>query len=138
VSDNLLTVARFQALTNPVLDEELETLRERFGLAPSQKAELLREVASLASWIVHQVERGRTIQARRGTSIESLRHPAIDRIAERTDPSLDRIALTDAEVQQLARILDRPFKPTRALRKVLANLASPKRRSPTLRWKHVG
>jgi hypothetical protein len=29
-----------------VLDEELEMLRERFGLAPSQKAELLREVVT--------------------------------------------------------------------------------------------
>jgi hypothetical protein len=135
MSNHLLTMSRFQALTNSVLDEELEMLRERFGLAPSQKAELLREVAALAAWIVRQVESGRTIEARRGNSVEPLRHPAIERIAERTEPSLGRIALTDAEVRRLADALDKPFKPTPALRKALASLASSRRRPPALRWK---
>ena len=43
-------MTRFQALTNAVLDQELEMLREHLGLAPGQKAELLREVAALAAW----------------------------------------------------------------------------------------
>jgi hypothetical protein len=128
-------MARFQALTNVVLDEELEMLRERFGLAPSQRAELLREVSSLAAWIVRQIENGRTIEARRGKSVEPLRHPAIDRLAGRTRPVAERVLLSDAEVKRLADVLDRPFKPTADLRKALASLTTSKRRPPSLRWK---
>lgn len=134
MSNHLLIMARFQALTNSVLDQELEMLRERLGLAPSQKAELLREVSSLAAWIVRQIESGRTIEARRGGSIEPLRHPAIDRIATRKQP-VDRVVLGDAEVRRLADALDRPFEPTRAMRRALADLANAKRRPPKLRWK---
>jgi len=47
---------------------------------------------------------------------------------------VERIELTDAEVERLAEILNRPFSPTPALRKVLARLADPKRQPPTLRW----
>jgi hypothetical protein len=43
-------VARFQALTNAVLDEELEHLREEMGLRENQKAELLRELAMVTAW----------------------------------------------------------------------------------------
>jgi hypothetical protein len=43
-------MSRFQALTNPVLDAELDLLRERLALEPNQKAELLREVAAIAGW----------------------------------------------------------------------------------------
>lgn len=59
-------MARFQALTNSVLEEELEMLRERLGLDPRQKAELLREVSALAAWVVRQAEQGREIEARHG------------------------------------------------------------------------
>ncbi len=45
------------------------------------------------------------------------------------------VALTDAELASLASVLDRRFEPTPALRKALANLASPTRRAPKLRWK---
>ena len=41
-------------------------LRKRLGLERSEKAELLREVASLAAWVVRQAEQGRDIQARDG------------------------------------------------------------------------
>lgn len=110
-------------------------LRERLGLAPSQKAELLREVSSLAAWIVRQIESGRTIEARRGASVEILRHPAIERIAGRSKPALEPLPLSDTEVQRLADVLERPFKPSPGLRKALAHLASTTRRPPTLRWK---
>jgi hypothetical protein len=70
VSNILLTMARFQALTNNVLDAELEMLRKRLGLDRSQKAELLREVAGLAAWVVRQAEQGREIQARDGQNVE--------------------------------------------------------------------
>ncbi|MEZ5584026.1 MAG: hypothetical protein R3F37_15955 [Candidatus Competibacteraceae bacterium] len=64
--------SRFQALTNTVLDTELDLLRKRLGLAPNQKAELLREMAALAGWVTHQAEQGRTIEARRDGEIEPL------------------------------------------------------------------
>ena len=47
-------MSRFQALTNTVLDAELDRLRERLGLAPNQKAELLREMAAITGWVAHQ------------------------------------------------------------------------------------
>jgi hypothetical protein len=47
-------MARFQALTNAVLDTEFDLLRERFGLEPNQKADLLREMALIAGWVARQ------------------------------------------------------------------------------------
>lgn len=48
--------------------------------------------------------------------------------------AVERIELTDAEVERLAEILNRPFSPTPTLRKALARLADPKRQPPKLRW----
>lgn len=48
----------FQALTNAVLNAELDLLRVRFGLEPNQKAELLREIAAIAGWVARQAELG--------------------------------------------------------------------------------
>jgi len=128
-------MSRFQAQTNAVLDQELEELRQRFGLEPSQKADLLREVAAIAAWVVRQAEAGRSVEARRGTEIETLNHPVIERLRTRRETAVPRITLTDAEVERLAHILDRGFEPTPALRAALQHLASPKRRPPKLRWK---
>jgi hypothetical protein len=127
---------RFQALTNSVLDAELEMVRTRLGLSPSQKADLLREVTALAAWVVRQAEQGRDIQARRGDDVEPLSHPAIDRLRAATEQPIGAtLALSDTEVQRLADVLERGFDPPPALRKALANLASDKRRPPKLRWK---
>lgn len=129
-------MSRFQALTNSVLDAELEMLRERLGLKPNQKADLLREVAALAGWVVRQAEQGRAIEARRGEEVEPLVHPALERLrARRQKPMGERLSLSDAEAVRLARVLDRGFEPPAALRETLANLANPKRRPPRLRWK---
>jgi hypothetical protein len=129
-------MARFQAQTNAVLDQELESLRSRLGLASSQKADLLREVAELASWVVRQAEEGRVIEARRGKTAEILAHPAIERLRSKSEGvALPRLALTGPEAKRLRRVLDRPFVPKPALRRALRNLASPKRRAPTLRWR---
>jgi hypothetical protein len=129
-------MSRFQALTNAVLDDELEMLRERLRLEPSQKADLLREITALAAWVVRQAEQGRSIEARRGEEVEPLMHPAIQRLrAESQKPVGKPLALSDAEAVRLAAVLDRGFDPPPALRKALASLASPKRRPPRLRWK---
>ena len=111
-------------------------IRQRLGLEPSQKADLLREVTALASWVVRQVERGRTVEARRGKEVEPLVHPAIERLRTKKEkPVGERLVLRDVEVARLATVLDRSFVPPAALRKALANLAKARRRPPKLRWK---
>jgi len=128
-------MARFQAQTNSVLDQELEQLRERLGLEPSQKADLLREVTAIASWVVRQAERGRSIEARRGSEVEPLEHPAITRLAARSVKApLPTLALTSDEAERLKVALEQPFVPTSALRLLLAALADPEPRAPRLRW----
>ena len=129
-------MARFQALTNTVLDAELEMLRKHLGLEPSQKADLLREISDLAAWVVRQAEEGREIEARKGDSVEPLVHPALERMRARRSTHLGGpLVLNDREVERLAAILDRPFDPPPALRAALSRLASETRRSPKLRWK---
>ena len=129
-------MARFQALTNNVLDAELEMLRRRLGLDRNQKAELLREVASLAGWVVRQAEQGREVQARDGQNVESLVHPALERVrARKARPIGQPLGLNDREVERLAAVLDRPFNPPAGLRAALASLADTGRHPPKLRWK---
>lgn len=129
-------VSRFQAQITPPLNEELAELRERLGLRENQKADLLREIAALAAWVIRQAEAGRKIEARRGREVEILNSPAIERLSRRQDEGLGaRIALSDSEVERLADILDRGFAPTPGLRNALANLADPKRKPPRLTWK---
>lgn len=138
LSEGELAVSRFQAQTTAILDEELSDLRKRLGLRENQKADLLREIAALASWVVRQAEAGRRIEARRGQDVETLRSPAIERLSRKPTGDLaGRIDLTDAEVERLAEILDRGFSPTPALRKALSRLADPKRRPPRLHWKET-
>ena len=130
-------MSRFQVQTNAVLDQELEDVRRALGLEPSQKADLLRAVAELACWVVRQAESGHTIEARRGSTVEPLVHPAIDRMRARRKNavSVGRLALTDAEVERLSSILDQGFAPSPALRSALEHRADPTRRPPKLRWK---
>lgn len=131
-------MSRFQAQTTTPLEEELSDLRERLGLRENQKAELLREIAELATWVVRQAEAGRRIEARLGRDVETLRSPAIERLSRKQDAGLNgRIDLTEAEVERLSEILDRGFSPTPALRKALSRLADPKRRQPRLHWKET-
>ncbi len=82
-------MSRFQALTNAVLDAELDRLRARLGLEPNQKAELLREMAAIAGWVARQAELGRTIEARRDGESEPLLHPALERLRTPVERSVD-------------------------------------------------
>ncbi len=128
-------MSRFQALTNPVLDAELDLLRELLALAPNQKAELLREVAAIAGWVVRQAKQGRAIEARCDEAVEQLHHPALERLqADRWQPVGDRLTLSTAETRRLAAILDHGFDPPPALRAALAHLAQTNRQPPVLRW----
>jgi hypothetical protein len=128
-------MSRFQAQTTASLDEELADLSERLGLRESQRADLLRELAGLASWVIRQAEAGRKIEARRGREVETLRSPAIERLHRKRDESVERIELTEAEIKRLAEILDGGFSPSPALRKALSRLAESTRRPPRLVWK---
>src|SRR5438477_7818033 len=102
-------MARFQALTNNVLDAELEMLRKRLGLDRSQKADLLREVAALAAWVVRQAEQGREVEARDGRTVEPLVHPALERVRARKAHAAGQVLALDAgEIERLAAALDRP------------------------------
>ena len=128
-------MSRFQALTNAVLDAELDQLRVRLGLEPNQKAELLREIAAIAGWVARQAELGRTIEARRERESEVLVHPALERLRSPVEGLIStRLALDDAEVRRLAAVLDGGFDPSPALRAVLANLMREDHRSPMLHW----
>jgi hypothetical protein len=129
-------MSRFQALTNNVLDGELEMLRERLGLDRSQKADLLREVAALAAWVVRQAEQGRAIEARQGQNVEPLVHPALERLRSGRRRAVGEVlTLSRSEAERLAAVLDRGFHPPAGLRAALANLGRSGRRSPKLRWK---
>ncbi len=128
-------MSRFQALTNSVLDAELDLLRERLALQPNQKAELLREVASIAGWVLRQAEQGRVIEAHHDQEVEQLRHPALERLqAARQPPIGEALSLSPEETRRLAALLEGGFDPPPALREALANLAQSPRQPPTLRW----
>ena len=126
-------MSRFQAQTNAVLDEQLEHLRERLGIRPNQKAELLREIADLAAWILTQAERGRSVEARGPDGVEPLVHPVVDRL-RRGGRAPERLRLSNSEVEKLSAVLERGFEPASALRDALGRMASPRRKPPKLEW----
>jgi hypothetical protein len=129
-------MARFQALTNPSLERDLDLVRSNLGLGESHKAELLREMAALAAWILRQSARGMTIEARSGKQVVQCDMPAVTRLREKSAASMaGPIVLCASEMKRLAKVLDEGFKPTDGLRKALANLASPDRKPPAIRWK---
>lgn len=130
-------MSRFQASTNAVLDAELDALRRQLGLRPNQKADLLRELTSLAAWVVRQASAGRTVVARGEDDVRQLDHPAIERIQRRREDAATpaHLVLDDDEVQRLGEILDGGFDPPPELLDCLARLADPeRRRSPELAW----
>jgi hypothetical protein len=128
-------MSRFQALTNSLLDDELEMLRDRLGLARGQKADLLREVTALAAWVVRQAELGRDVEARRGETVEALVHPALERLRRAPRSVGHAVTLSEGEVERLTAALARGFDPPAPLRAALASLAATERRPPKLRWK---
>ncbi len=126
---------RFQALTNAVLEAELAQLAADLGLTQSQKADLLKELASIARWAVSQARAGRTLEARLGDQVERLEHPALDRLRTGGMLAGERIVLYGKDVDRLSRLMSQPFSPTPGLRKTLAALANPDRKPPVLRWR---
>lgn len=121
-------MSRFQALTNPVLDAELDRLRDEMGLRENQKAELLREIAALASWVVAQARAGRIVEARGPDGVEILRHPVV------TGGALRQVLLTAEEARRLEAILDDP-EDSPAVRRTLRRLADHGSSPPSVRWR---
>ncbi|MCP4660328.1 MAG: hypothetical protein GY856_33420 [bacterium] len=130
-------MARFQAQTNAVLGEELEELRRCLGLRSNQKADLLRELTGLASWVVHQAIEGRAVIARGEDGVRELVHPVIERLRQlrsQGSATITRLHLSDEETRRLAEILDHGFDPQAALVESLKRLADPGRKAPDLTW----
>ena len=130
-------MSRFQAQTNAVLNEELEELRRCLGLRSNQKADLLRELTSLASWVVRQAIEGRAILARGEDGVRELVHPIIERLSplrEQESAPVRRLDLSIEETRRLAEILDRGFEPPPELLESLQRLADPGRKPPELAW----
>lgn len=130
-------MSRFQAKTNAVLDAELDDLRRRLGLRTNQKADLLRELTALATWVVRQATEGRAVVAHGEDDVRELDHPVIERIRQRhgqVAASPVRLELDDNETRRLVEILDRGFDPPPALVECLRRLADPKRKAPELTW----
>ena len=130
-------MTRFQAQTNAVLGEELDELRRYLGLRSNQKADLLRELTALASWVIHQAIEGRAVLARGEDGVRELVHPVIERLSKLREQESDpirRLDLSDQETRRLADILDRGFDPPPALLESLKRLADPKRKAPELTW----
>ena len=133
-------MSRFQAKTSAVLDADLDYLREELGLRANQKADLLRELTTLAAWVVRQAVAGRTVVARGVDDVRELHHPVIEHIRQREVENVvqpQRIELGDDETRQLAEILDREFSPTPALLESLRRLADINRAPPELTWPEV-
>lgn len=122
-------MARFQALTTPLVDTELDFLRSEMGLRENQKSELLREITALASWVVGQARAGRIIEARGPDGSEVLHHPAVD-----SHGHIQRIVLDVDEADRLEALLAADIEPSEALRSAFRRLSDPSRRPPKVRW----
>jgi hypothetical protein len=131
-------MARFQAQINPVLEDELRALQEQMALRPNQRADLLREISALASWVIRQASEGRVIMARDGEEVRELVHPVVQRVRQqRTARSANMapsLKLDDGEVTRLQQIMDAGFQPTPQLREALGRLEDPTRQPPALSW----
>ncbi len=119
---------RFQATTNVLLDEELEALRKEMGLRENQKAELLRELTSMAAWLVGHVRAGRVVEARGPDGVDVFRHPALEGRG-----GMRRVRLDPDEADALATLLaaDEPL--SGAARETLRRVAGGQP-PPKLRW----
>ena len=122
-------MSRFQAMTTALLDEELDILRHEMGLNESQKAELLRELTYIASWVVSQARAGRSIEACGQDGVEVFHHPALT-----TGSSFHRIVLAPDETERLSVLFDNESGPSPALCATLRRIADPERHAPALTW----
>ncbi len=119
-------MSRFQAQIDPPTEEELEFLRQRLGLQKNQKANLLREITTLASWCVRLASEGQ-----KDLPISS--NPVLDSIRRKHNQSAT-LALSVEEAARLREVMETPFVPTAGLKKALARLASVERLPPAISW----
>lgn len=130
-------MSRFQAKTNTILEKELEFLREEMGLRQNQKADLLRELAVLAGWIVRQAGQDRVIQAQGEDGVQVLEHPVLARLQQEQRQLGEPLQLSQTEVEKLAEIMGREFRPSAKLRDSLLRIAAPDRQPPPIEWREA-
>ncbi len=112
-------MTRFQALTNAVLDAELDRIRDAMGLRDNQKAELLRELTLVTAWVVEQLRAGRVVEARGPNGVERFHHPVLTAGANPV-----RVVLTAREAESLAALLDAPPRMSHELAETLRRVAA--------------
>ncbi|MFU8805246.1 MAG: hypothetical protein ACNA8W_15645 [Bradymonadaceae bacterium] len=100
---------RFQAQIKPTTLETLETLRERLGLEPSDRAGLLDALAGLAAWSIEQASRGCHIVATESlTSVSGEEHldPVLQRLRrDARGVEVQSIMLSDEEALSLQELM---------------------------------
>jgi len=128
-------MARFQAQVNSALEGDLNDLRQSLGLSPNQKADLLGEMVRLSAWIVHFAQKGWSVQARKGRSVEHLHSIVLDRTRRKKGATgLRRVTLNAEEADRLLDLLEGGFAPTPALRNSLKHISGTERKPPSLKW----
>lgn len=126
-------MSRFQAQTNSVLELELNQIQAKLGLRHNQKADLLRELAAITSWVIRQSTDGRIVQAKGTDGVKVLRQPSIERIRQSAHQPHE-INLTKEEAQRLSEIMSGEFTPPPVLKEMLRRLASDDRKPPPIVW----
>ncbi len=126
-------MSRFQAQTNAVLTLELDHLQAELGLRLHQKADLLRELAAITSWVVQQSAQGRQVQASGDDGVHILQHPTLERLRDNARESHE-LRLSDEESRRLSELMEREFELPPALKEALRRIASEDRRPPEIVW----
>ena len=126
-------MSRFQAQTNAVLESELNQLQVDFGFRPNQKADLLRELASIASWVVQQSVEGRQIQAKGEDGVQKLQHSTLDRLRQSAQPSHE-LKLSEGELERLSELMSGHVEMSIQLKESLRRISSDEHTPPQLTW----
>jgi len=126
-------MSRFQAQTNAVLELELNRIQAEFGLRNNQKADLLRELSAIASWVIQQSIDGRQVQAKGEDGVQTLQHPILDRLRQSAQQPHE-LKLSEEEVKRLSNLMSGDFEMTSQLKESLRRISSDDRTPPQLIW----
>ena len=126
-------MSRFQAQTNAVLELELNRIQAEFGLRNNQKADLLRELSAIASWVIQQSIDGRQVQAKGEDGVQTLQHPILDRLRQSAQQPHE-LKLSEEEVKRLSNLMSGDFEMTSQLKESLRRISSDDRIPPQLIW----
>ena len=130
-----MMMSRFQAQTNAVLEVELNKLQVELGLRQNQKADLLKELSSIASWVIQQTIEGRQVQAKGEDGVQALQHPVLDRLRQSAQQPHE-LKLNEDEVKRLSDLMSvsGDFQLPPQLKESLRRISSDDRAPPQLTW----